>query len=541
VPVEYLLSSQWLSFEVLDADSTACDPPPSSLLDVQVCVRDGSRCAVEEALATAVPRASDLLSLLFDVAASGLCLPPPTGNTDGLGRTPPARAALRCQKVVASASRRLLTRQLAVARKCVDSLFACRLAGRDAAGCQRVASRCGTKLAALADPARGAHATLVGAVEKACAGLPPAALLSATGIGFESITARCADLSVPAMVDVHDVAQCVGRAYACAGSAVVRHALPLIDGELARVGLRLSDDAFCAPPSPTPTASGTPSATVTPAPSETAGANPTPTPEATATPEASATTTPTSSVLPTPTPEATSTVTPEPTATPAPACGDGLLEDGEVCDDGNTVSGDGCDANCTPTGCGNGIPTGGEVCDDGNAVDGDGCRADCVVERLVPGGGSLVTDCVTEWAVDPDLAPIPEPGTPPGFRLSCVDGDACDADAATDGRCTFRVAVCLDVGDPSLPDCAVPGLAKYTLQSPRPDSTDDTDRANAEALLEAFQKLGPVERTGTSLNGYVFAPSIAAGRWGFVRVRCMLHPVGGVACHQSWMSWRRKR
>ncbi|HEX7500126.1 MAG TPA: hypothetical protein VF524_07440, partial [Polyangia bacterium] len=29
------------------------------------------------------------------------------------------------------------------------------------------------------------------------------------------------------------------------------------------------------------------------------------------------------------------------------ACGNGRLESGEVCDDGNVVSGDGCSADCT--------------------------------------------------------------------------------------------------------------------------------------------------------------------------------------------------
>src|SRR5688572_6009579 len=30
-----------------------------------------------------------------------------------------------------------------------------------------------------------------------------------------------------------------------------------------------------------------------------------------------------------------------------PACGDGVLQLGEACDDGNSVDGDGCTANCT--------------------------------------------------------------------------------------------------------------------------------------------------------------------------------------------------
>jgi cysteine-rich repeat protein len=62
---------------------------------------------------------------------------------------------------------------------------------------------------------------------------------------------------------------------------------------------------------------------------------------------------------------------------PPPACGNGILEGVERCDDGNTVSGDGCDVNCTPTACGNGIVTAGEACDDGDAEDGDLCDSNC--------------------------------------------------------------------------------------------------------------------------------------------------------------------
>ena len=50
------------------------------------------------------------------------------------------------------------------------------------------------------------------------------------------------------------------------------------------------------------------------------------------------------------------------------ACGDGVRQPGEVCDDGNTVSGDGCNATCTSDEtCGNGFRDRGEECDDGAA------------------------------------------------------------------------------------------------------------------------------------------------------------------------------
>ncbi len=79
-----------------------------------------------------------------------------------------------------------------------------------------------------------------------------------------------------------------------------------------------------------------------------------------------------------------------------PFCGDGVLDlwsEGEEdpppyadeqCDDGNNVSGDGCNAGCvdedgTPT-CGNSILETGEECDDGNIENGDACSATCTWE-----------------------------------------------------------------------------------------------------------------------------------------------------------------
>jgi cysteine-rich repeat protein len=64
---------------------------------------------------------------------------------------------------------------------------------------------------------------------------------------------------------------------------------------------------------------------------------------------------------------------------PAAVCGDGMLSGDEVCDDGNTVSGDGCSAACDAREiCGDGVVSG-EECDDGNGVNGDGCDNDCTL------------------------------------------------------------------------------------------------------------------------------------------------------------------
>jgi cysteine-rich repeat protein len=66
------------------------------------------------------------------------------------------------------------------------------------------------------------------------------------------------------------------------------------------------------------------------------------------------------------------------TLTPTAACGDGVVDPGEECDDGNVVSADGCDGNCTTTRCGNGLKDPTEDCDDGarNGTPG-ACPATC--------------------------------------------------------------------------------------------------------------------------------------------------------------------
>ncbi len=71
-----------------------------------------------------------------------------------------------------------------------------------------------------------------------------------------------------------------------------------------------------------------------------------PTDTPTATPISTATLTPADTTTNTPTPTVTPTDTPTITPTPTPECGNGIVETGEVCDDGNTVDGDCCSADC---------------------------------------------------------------------------------------------------------------------------------------------------------------------------------------------------
>ncbi len=72
-------------------------------------------------------------------------------------------------------------------------------------------------------------------------------------------------------------------------------------------------------------------------------------------------------------------------------CGDGYLrtdltsgfDDYEECDDGNIVQGDGCNDYCDEEICGNGVLDAGEECDDWGTVSGDGCSATCQDELVI--------------------------------------------------------------------------------------------------------------------------------------------------------------
>jgi len=82
--------------------------------------------------------------------------------------------------------------------------------------------------------------------------------------------------------------------------------------------------------------------------------------------------------------------------TPTNNCGNGVVETGETCDDGDTTSGDGCSSSCAiesgygcsgqpsvctlnPV-CGNSLNETGEQCDDGDTTSGDGCSSTCTIE-----------------------------------------------------------------------------------------------------------------------------------------------------------------
>lgn len=122
-----------------------------------------------------------------------------------------------------------------------------------------------------------------------------------------------------------------------------------------------------------------------------------------------------------------------------PVCGDGVVEGGELCDDGNASDSDGCTTTCTVTSCGDGALQDSEQCDDGNASNTDACLATCVVASC---GDGFVRQGVEQ----------------------CDDGNASNVDACVD-QCTLAscgdgyvhagVEECDGAGDPMVYACSL--------------------------------------------------------------------------------------
>ncbi len=178
-------------------------------------------------------------------------------------------------------------------------------------------------------------------------------------------------------------------------------------------------------------------------------------------------------------------------------CGDLVVWIGhEVCDDGNTVDdGNGCSADCkTNTHCGNGtLETNlGEVCDDGNNVSGDGCSQDCLSNETCGNG-----------YVDVSKGEACDDGN------TTDDGNGCSADCKTNTHCGNGIVepslgeVCDDGNHTNGDGCSHDWLSTDVcgtgyVDAARGETCDDGNNDNGDGCpstcLVAFCGDGFVER-----------------------------------------------
>jgi len=217
------------------------------------------------------------------------------------------------------------------------------------------------------------------------------------------------------------------------------------------------------------------------------------------------------------------------TCNAAAVCGNSVVDPGEGCDDGNYVSGDGCDdlcfledgqpcegddgsacasGVCDPAGdpdtcepiesCGNSLLEDGEFCDDGNAVDGDGCSAGCRLEDgedCTAEGGVACVSGVCDLSTVPSLC---EPADRCGNGViegdeACDDGNIVVGDGCSAACAEEETYVC--EGEPS--ECVDLCPASPTLEGCDPDGDGVINRAdNCPSLTNADQADGDSDGLG---------------------------------------------
>ncbi len=163
-------------------------------------------------------------------------------------------------------------------------------------------------------------------------------------------------------------------------------------------------------------------------------------------------------------------------------CGNGSIETGEECEDGNTTDGDGCSASCLREGgdsvgiCGDGnldqsSAGAGEDCDDGNTTDGDGCSAQCLNE----GSRSVGSTCGNGSV---------------GFTSSQGGEDCDDGNKSSGDGCS---SICLNEGSSSAAEInAICGDSTTTEPYETCDdgNTTDGDGCSASCLREGSGAIG---------------------------------------------------
>ena len=198
-------------------------------------------------------------------------------------------------------------------------------------------------------------------------------------------------------------------------------------------------------------------------------------------------------------------------------CGNGLVELGEACDDGNTLSGDGCRSDCTIEGCGDGILDSGEQCDDGNTQAGDGCRADCTQEVCGDGivdnlageacddgntqsGDGCQSDCLS---IQSGWGCFGNPSTcVPGFEQEPNDDINQASSTSVSGASLATVSGTIDPAtDIDFWSFTVPALSSMNLSAHIYGTLGNTNSCNGDSVMQVWDASSSVVAENDDSNG----------------------------------------
>ena len=201
----------------------------------------------------------------------------------------------------------------------------------------------------------------------------------------------------------------------------------------------------------------------------------------------------------------------------APYCGDGIVDEGEACDDGqaNALAPDACRPDCTLPVCGDGVTDGGEVCDDGNGDDTDGCVQGCVAascgDGFVQAGVEVCDDgnaadndaCVQGCVLNTCGDGFVHAGVEECDDGNNVDGDGCDNACKSE-----KPANCHAIGYGSCPT----GATEWCTDDPISKTSSAQAKLACETCLGKACSLSNADCAGP---GWGESASSGEPHWGY--------------------------
>lgn len=210
-------------------------------------------------------------------------------------------------------------------------------------------------------------------------------------------------------------------------------------------------------------------------------------------------------------------------------CGNGNVDPGEQCDDGNAVAGDCCSPTCQ-------FEPDGQVCDDGRF-----CTLDTACSQGACGGGTPRNcddgnACTADRCDEPTARCVQDSALPTG--LACGDGNACtQQDACAGGTCQGSPVVC-DDGNACTTDSCDPAAGCRVTNADGASCDDGDECTDVDLCREAAcggtrvcgpsipGGGGPGDGTGGGGSGGGGAgggtlPVLSASRKGVIKVTCL--------------------
>ncbi|MFH1801373.1 MAG: DUF4215 domain-containing protein [archaeon] len=156
-----------------------------------------------------------------------------------------------------------------------------------------------------------------------------------------------------------------------------------------------------------------------------------------------------------------------------PVCGNGILEDGEECEDGNLIDDDGCDSECKIEKIFPPCPEGLELCEDGT------CSLDCYITNDGPAGCNNNGICESDEGCSCADCNGQQDSCATGLICSLQDTACCKT--TSDGICS---PYCLS----SDPDCAFPICGNGIKEGN--EECDDGNLINGDGCSSTCKKEG---------------------------------------------------